>query len=109
MSRVTTDGSFEKDVLQAPGLSLVDFWADWCGPCKALAPTIDELAREESGRLNVVKLDVDANPETAARYGIRGIPTLLFFKDGKLVDQLVGAHSKAKIEQTIAAHRTKEA
>lgn len=102
MSRPTTDQGFEKDVLQTPGLSLVDFWAEWCGPCKVLGPTIDEIAQEQADAVQVFKLDVDANPETATRFHIRGIPTLLFFRDGKLVDQLVGAHSKQTILNTIA-------
>ena len=104
MSRITTDQSFETEVLKSKGLSIVDFWADWCGPCKVLGPTIDELARENEGRVNVFKLDVDSNPQTPSRYGIRGIPTVLFFKDGELVDQLVGAHPKDKIAYTIAKH-----
>ncbi len=106
MSRAVTDQAFENEVLQSQGLSLVDFWAEWCGPCKALSPTIEQLAQEHAGKVNVFKLDVDANPETPARYGIRGIPTVLFFKEGKLVDQLVGAHPKDTLAKTIAKHST---
>jgi thioredoxin 1 len=106
MSRVLTDDAFEKEVLQAKGLSMVDFWADWCGPCKLLAPTIDALAREHEGSVQVFKLDVDANPRSAARFGIRGIPTVLFFKDGTLVDQLVGAQPREIFAKTIAKHQS---
>ncbi|MGE0614986.1 MAG: thioredoxin [Bacteriovoracia bacterium] len=105
MSQIATDKNFETDVLQASGLSLVDFWAEWCGPCKALAPTIDQIARERADSLRVFKLDVDANPDTAVRYGIRGIPALLLFKNGVVVDQLVGAHPKATIDQIITKHQ----
>jgi thioredoxin 1 len=97
-----TDDRFEKEVLQSPGLKLVDFWAEWCGPCRILAPTIDSLAQEYSGKVGVHKLDVDANPQTAAKYGIRGIPTVLFFKDGQLVDQVVGAQPKEVFVQKIS-------
>ena len=105
MSKVLTDSGFEKEITQSNGLSLVDFWAEWCGPCKILGPTIDELANQYAGSVNVFKLDVDANPETPTRFHIRGIPTVLFFKDGKLVDQLVGNHPKESISQTIEKHR----
>jgi len=105
MSRILTDDQFEKAVLQTPGLSLIDFWAEWCGPCKVLGPTIDLIAEERAKSLSVFKLDVDANPETPARFKIRGVPTLLFFKDGKLVDHLVGAHSKETISEIIEKHQ----
>jgi thioredoxin 1 len=101
MSRSTTDKDFGRDVLESKGVSVVDLWAEWCGPCRVLGPTIDEIATERQGTLNVFKLDVDSNPETPSRYGIRGIPTLLFFKDGQLVDQLVGAHPKTRILKKI--------
>lgn len=105
MSRNLTDEQFEKEVLQAPGLSLIDFWAEWCGPCKVLGPTIDSIANEYSGSVNVFKMDVDSNQQTPAKFQIRGIPTVLFFKDGKLVDQLVGAHPRETLVKTIAKHQ----
>ncbi len=100
-TRATTDKDFGRDVLEGKGVTVVDLWAEWCGPCRALGPTIDEIANERQGTLSVFKLDVDSNPETPSRFGIRGIPTLLFFKDGRLVDQLVGAHPKANILKKI--------
>lgn len=89
-----TDATFETEVLQAKEPVLVDFWAVWCGPCRAVAPIVDELAKEYNGKLKVVKVDVDANVETASRYNILSIPTLLIFKGGKPVEQLVGAAPK---------------
>ena len=94
---VATDTNFENDVLKSNVPVLVDFWAEWCGPCRALAPTIDELAKEFAGKVKVVKMNVDENPNTPGKFKIRGIPTLLLFKNGQLVDQLVGAHPKATI------------
>jgi len=85
-------------VLRASAPVLLDCWADWCGPCHALAPTIDDIARAHAGRLVVGKLDVDANPETASRFGVRSIPTLLLFKDGQLVERIVGAQPRGAIE-----------
>lgn len=96
-----TDDNFEKEVLKSNVPALVDFWAEWCGPCRALAPIVDELASEYSGKLKVFKMNVDENPVTPGRYGIRGIPTLLLFKNGELVDQVVGAHPKQNIAQMI--------
>lgn len=92
-----TDGNFESEVLKAGTPALVDFWAEWCGPCRALAPALDELADEYAGKVKVTKMNVDENPDVPGRYRIRGIPTLLLFKGGELVDQLVGAHPKATI------------
>jgi thioredoxin 1 len=105
MSRVLSDDGFEKELLQTSGLSLVDFWAEWCGPCKALGPTIESIAEEYAGSVNVFKMDVDANPQTPAKFSIRGIPTVLFFKNGKLVDQLVGNHPRETIVKTIQKHQ----
>jgi thioredoxin 1 len=105
MSLILTDDGFEKEVLQSKGLSLVDFWAEWCGPCKVLGPTIDSIAREYADTIKVFKLDVDANPQTPTQFHIRGIPTVLFFKDGKLVDQLVGALPKEIFSKTIQKHQ----
>ncbi len=96
-----TDQSFETDVLQSSNPVLVDFWAAWCAPCRMLSPTIDQIAQDFAGRAKVVKLNVDDNRETSAKYGIRGIPTLLLFKDGELRDQVVGATSRENIARLI--------
>ncbi len=92
-----SDDSFEQDVLQAEGPVLVDFWAEWCGPCKMIAPVLEELADEYQGKLKVCKMDVDANTETAPRYGIRGIPTLIVFNNGDVAGTQVGAVSKSQL------------
>lgn len=96
-----TDQSFETDVLQSSDPVLVDFWAAWCAPCRMLSPTIDQIAQDFTGRAKVVKLNVDDNRETSAKYGIRGIPTLLLFKNGELRDQVVGATSRENIARLI--------
>ncbi|HTZ90413.1 MAG TPA: thioredoxin [Alloacidobacterium sp.] len=96
------DASFEQEVLQSGQPVLVDFWAAWCGPCKALAPFVDEVASEYSGKLKVMKMDVDRNQATPMRYGIRGIPALLLFKGGKVVDQIVGYVPKDTIARSIS-------
>jgi thioredoxin 1 len=93
----TTDTSFESDVLQSDIPALVDFWAAWCGPCKMIAPLLDELADEYAGRIKICKVDVDSNPETAAKFNVRGIPTLLVFKNGTVEATKVGALSKAQL------------
>jgi thioredoxin 1 len=93
-----TDQSFEKEILQSQKPALVDFWAEWCGPCRAVAPIMKELAARYDGRVTVAKVDVDANPATAGRYGIRSIPTVLAFRDGQVVGQLVGARPRADFE-----------
>jgi thioredoxin 1 len=96
-----SDASFEQDVIQSELPVLVDFWAAWCGPCKALAPTVDQVASEYAGRVKVAKLDVDHNQASAMRFGIRGIPALLVFKGGKVVDQIVGYVPKEMIDRSL--------
>ncbi|MES2965942.1 MAG: thioredoxin [Bdellovibrionota bacterium] len=93
----TSDTAFEADVIKDSVPVLVDFWAEWCGPCKALAPKLEEIAGELAGKAKIVKVDVDANPDSAAKYGVRGIPTLVLFKDGKEVGRLVGNQPKDAI------------
>ena len=95
-----TDASFDEDVLSG-GLVLVDFWAEWCGPCKMIAPVLDEIAQEYQGQIKVCKMDVDANTDTPAKLGIRGIPTLMIFKDGESAATKVGALSKAQLEEFV--------
>ena len=92
-----TDGSFEDDVLKAEDPVLVDYWAEWCGPCKAIAPILGEIAEEYAGRLRIAKLNIDENPSTPPKYGIRGIPTLMLFKDGNVEATKVGALSKSQL------------
>ena len=92
-----TDGSFEEDVLKAEDPVLVDYWAEWCGPCKAIAPILGEIAEEYAGRLKIAKLNIDENPSTPPKYGIRGIPTLMLFKEGNVEATKVGALSKSQL------------
>ena len=99
-----TDANFEAEVLKANVPTLVDFWAIWCGPCKQIAPTVDALADEYKGRLNVAKMDIDHHQIVPQQYGVRSIPTLLIFKGGKVVGQLVGAMPRAKVEAEIQKH-----
>nr|AHW57452.1 Trx-Inf4 [synthetic construct] len=99
-----TDDSFDTDVLKADGAILVDFWAEWCGPCKMIAPILDEIADEYQGKLTVAKLNIDQNPGTAPKYGIRGIPTLLLFKNGEVAATKVGALSKGQLKEFLDAN-----
>ncbi len=96
-----SDSSFESDILKSDLPALVDFWAGWCGPCRAIAPVVKELADEYKGQLKVAKLNVDENPVTPSKYGIRAIPSLLLFKEGRLTDQITGAVSKNVIENAV--------
>ena len=96
-----SDDNFEAEVLSSEIPVLVDFWATWCGPCKAIAPMIDELAAEYSGQLKVGKVNVDENPKTPGKYGVRGIPTLILFKGGEIVEQVVGAVPKSQLEELV--------
>jgi thioredoxin 1 len=97
-----SDDTFEQDVLKASGPVIVDFWAEWCGPCKTIAPVLEELAQEYGDQIKIVKMNVDENPQTPMTYGIRGIPTLIMFKDGEVADQQVGAHPKTVLKDWIA-------
>lgn len=99
-----TDQSFEKDVLQAGVPVLVDFWAEWCGPCRALGPKLEEIAAELKDKVKIVKLNVDENPGMPAKFGVRGIPTMIIFKNGQEVDQIVGNHPKENILALLQKH-----
>ena len=98
-----TDGSFKSDVLES-GTVLVDFWAEWCGPCRALGPKLEEIAGELGDKVKIAKLNIDENPGAPSTYGVKGIPTMILFKDGKEVDQIVGNHPKENIKAIIEKH-----
>ena len=102
MAIQVTDGNFEQEVLKSPVPVIVDFWAPWCGPCRAMGPIIDELAVEFEGKVKICKMNVDENSASPSRFGIRAIPTLIMFKDGEVVDQSTGAVSKSSIKDMIA-------
>ncbi len=107
MANESSDATFKSDVLQAKGPVLVDFWAEWCGPCRQLTPLVEELSKEMQGKLKVVKVNIDKNPETPQTYGVRGIPTLIIFKDGKPAATKVGSLPKSSlyewVESVVAA------
>jgi thioredoxin 1 len=98
-----TDASFDADVLKSSEPVVVDFWAEWCGPCKMIGPSLEEISAEMAGKVKIVKMNVDENPATAAKFGIRSIPTLMMFKDGTLASQKVGASPKSELSKWIAA------
>jgi len=99
-----SDVDFAQEIEQHEGLAMVDFWATWCGPCQIVAPTVEQLAQEYAGRLKVAKLDVDQSPQTAMKFRVRSIPSILFFKQGQLVDAVVGAVPKAQLTARIEKH-----
>ena len=96
-----SDSSFESDVLKAEGAVLVDYWAEWCGPCKQIAPALEELSQELTGKVTIAKLNIDDNPHTPGKYGVRGIPTLMVFKNGQVVATKVGALPKSKLKEWV--------
>jgi thioredoxin 1 len=96
------DSTFEAEVLKADGPVVVDFWAEWCGPCKALSPLVDEVATELEGKVKIVKVNIDESPEAPTKYGVRGIPTLMLFKDGQVVDTRVGGMPKSQLTEWIS-------
>jgi thioredoxin 1 len=102
--KTVSDSNFEAEVLKASQPTLVDFWAEWCAPCRALTPIIDEMATKYKGKLQVAKMNIDEHPNTPGRYSVRAIPTLLIFKGGEVVDQVVGLVSRAKLDDLIAKH-----
>ena len=97
----TTDSSFETDVIKSPHPVVVDFWAEWCGPCRMIGPSLEDISKEMEGKVKIVKLNVDENPATADKFGVRSIPTLMIFKDGQMASRQVGAAPKQKLEQWI--------
>lgn len=101
MAKEITDQNFEQDVVNASKITLVDFWAPWCGPCKQLSPLIDELSGDLGAKIDVYKCNIDENPESPSKYGVRGIPTLMIFKDGKLLDTKVGSIQKSALYEWV--------
>ena len=101
MTKTVSDSEFKKEVLESDMPVLVDFWAEWCGPCRMLGPIIDQISTEQSAKIKVLKMNIDENPETPSSLGVRSIPTMMIFKNGKLVDSKVSVHPKPKIEEWI--------
>lgn len=104
MAKEFTDGNFQTEVLDSEKLSMIDFWAEWCGPCRAIGPVVEELSKEFEGRVNVGKVNVDHNPQLSMNYGITSIPAILFIKNGQVVDKLVGAQPKHSFVKKIESH-----
>ena len=104
MALEITDSNFETEVLKSDKVSLLDFWAEWCGPCRVLTPIVEELAKEYDGKAVIGKVNVDDNPEISAKFGIRNIPTVLYIKNGEVVDKQVGAVPKSMLEEKLKAH-----
>jgi thioredoxin 1 len=104
MAKEFNDGNFQTEVLSSDKLSMIDFWAEWCGPCRAIGPIVEEISKEYEGKVNVGKVNVDHNPQLSINYGITSIPAILFIKDGKVVDKLVGAQPKGNFLKKIEAH-----
>jgi thioredoxin 1 len=104
MAKEFTDSNFQAEVLDSDRLTLIDFWAEWCGPCRAIGPVIEELSKEWEGKVNVGKVNVDHNPQLSMNYGITSIPAILFIKNGQVVDKLVGAQPKGNFVRKIEAH-----
>jgi thioredoxin 1 len=102
-----TDTTFDQEILKSSNISVVDFWAEWCGPCRMLAPTIESLAEEFNGKVKVFKMDVDQNPETPTKYQVKGIPTVIVFRGGEVIDRLVGNQPKDVFVQTLQKHLSK--
>lgn len=99
-----TDGNFQSDVLESDQLSMIDFWAEWCGPCRAIGPIVEDLSKQYAGKVNIGKVNVDQNPQISMQYGITSIPAILFIKEGKVVDKQIGAVPKTVLEKKIQAH-----
>jgi thioredoxin 1 len=104
MAAEFTDANFQSEVLASEKLTVIDFWAEWCGPCRAISPVIEELSKEYAGKVNIGKVNVDNNPQLSINYGITSIPAILFVKEGKVVDKLVGAQPKSNFVKKIEAH-----
>ena len=104
MANVFTDANFDTEVMKSDKVTLVDFWAEWCGPCRMIGPSVDQLATEYAGKANIGKLNVDENPNVSIQFGIRNIPAILFIKNGEVVDKQIGAAPKSVIEAKLKAH-----
>lgn len=104
MAQEFTEANFKEKVLDSDKLTMIDFWAEWCGPCRAIGPVVEELAKEYDGKVNIGKVDVDKNPDLGAQYGITSIPAILFVKEGKVIDKLIGSQPKANFVKKIESH-----